>query len=476
MQTTNKDYNLIIFTLWRRYLRMFSNLNIGRIKSRLKLTQGLICSQMSQLEALHGICGKTYKEQAVWFLNCFWDEFSGEAERLWQYVLKNEELDLESHSEGSGLDEMKAHVFLEKFDQTLTVRDMRDKLRSTGAIGQTERPKTVPLTHYLLYKYNVDWKTLTDVTRQGDNKEEMAKAERLLAEVQAAFQESEAKAAAARKALVEAQNAEAAATQRENEAKQREAEAVQSENAAKAREAEAVQSEADAKAAEERAVNAENAAKQREAEAVASEEAAKQRESEAKASEEQAKQRETAAKASAAEAAQKEAAAQNDAQTAQVAANAAKEAQSELEAALAELKAQEDAFNAKKNQLEATGNDESIGIVSRNKAKAELAQLLAEDPLPLRRAKITVEAAIRKAEKATQVAAETASAAASSAAESSKARGLADQDSNAASQARKQAEQAAADASRAREAASQARENASKAREAASSKRKCNSN
>ncbi len=37
--------------------------------------------------------------------------------------------------------------------------------------------------------------------------------------------------------------------------------------------------------------------------------------------------------------------------------------------------------------------------MSRNKAKAELAQHLAEDPLPLRRAKITTEAAHKKADK-----------------------------------------------------------------------------
>ena len=40
------------------------------------------------------------------------------------------------------------------------------------------------------------------------------------------------------------------------------------------------------------------------------------------------------------------------------------------------------------------------GVVQQNKAKNELAQHLAEDPLPLRKAKITLEAALKKAEKA----------------------------------------------------------------------------
>lgn len=68
---------------------------------------------MSDLDKLHAICGKTYKEQACWFLNCFWEEFAEkEAELFWQYVQKSAELDLQDHAQGAGLDEMKAHVFL----------------------------------------------------------------------------------------------------------------------------------------------------------------------------------------------------------------------------------------------------------------------------------------------------------------------------------------------------------------------------
>jgi len=77
--------------------------------------------------------------------------------------------------------------------------------------------------------------------------------------------------------------------------------------------------------------------------------------------------------------------------------NAARSAKIELEQALSELKAQEDAYHNKKAELER--KSEEGGVVSRNKAKAELAQLLAEDPLPLRRAKITTEAAVKKSRK-----------------------------------------------------------------------------
>merc|ERR1711943_156534 len=312
--------------------------------------------KMSNLDKLHDLCKKTYKEQAVWFLNCFWEDFAEkEAELLWQYVLKNAELDLENHEEGCGLDEMKAHVFLEKFDETLTVREMRAKLRSTGAIGETERPKNVPLTHYLLYKYNADWNKRVDETRQGDNAEEIEKAEAMLAEVTAAFKESEARAADARNAL----NA-----------------AVSAENSAKSREDEAVA---------------------RGNEAVASENAAVARENEAKASEAEAKTREASAKQSHAESQEKAAVAKKDAAASVEREQEAKAAQDELEAALAEVKAQEDAYNSKTEELKK--KSETGGVVSRNKAANELAQHLAEDPLPLRKAKITLEAARKRAEK-----------------------------------------------------------------------------
>ena len=70
----------------------------------------------------------------------------------------------------------------------------------------------------------------------------------------------------------------------------------------------------------------------------------------------------------------------------------------ELEAARADVKSQEDAYNSKTEQLKTAS--ESGGVVSRNKAKVQLDAHLAEDPLPLRKAKLTLEAAQKKADKA----------------------------------------------------------------------------
>jgi len=53
----------------------------------------------------------------------------------------------------------------------------------------------------------------------------------------------------------------------------------------------------------------------------------------------------------------------------------------------------------KKKNLESKANDQTVTVVVRSKAANELAQLKNEDPLPLRKAKITQEAALRKVEK-----------------------------------------------------------------------------
>jgi len=248
-------------------------------------------------EMLKSLCSKPYKGQAIWFLNAFWHKIESEAENLWKYTAKIASLDLQKGVEGCEVDEMNMHRFLEFFKETQTVKEMRDSLRSTGAITGNN-PKNFPITHYYIYKYKVDWHVLVNAS-QGDNQKEVEEAQNKLNQVQKALKESE---------------------ERAKEAKAREVDS-------KAREAEA------------------------------------------------------------------------------------KAAQQELEAALKELKAQEDEFNNKTNTLKAKSEDESASVVARNKAKNELSQHLASDPLPLRKAKITQEAAVKKADKATAAASEALKAA-----------------------------------------------------------------
>ena len=132
---------------------------------------------------------------------------------------------MQKHGDGSGLDEAVAHRFLEVLHETLTVMAMRERLRKTGALSPSERPKLVPLTHYLLFKHEgVDWKVL--VNTKGDNSAEIAEAQRLLDavrlqakifdcidgisfKVSAAFAEAERQAEIARRAEAYAREQEA---------------------------------------------------------------------------------------------------------------------------------------------------------------------------------------------------------------------------------------------------------------------------
>jgi len=169
------------------------------------------------------------------------------------------------------LDELNAHRFLEQFHETMTVQEMRTKMRSTGALEANERPKVTALIHIAIVKFNLDWHLLVNAS-QGSNPAELKKAQQQLETVRIAFE--------------------------------------------KCREAEAP----------------------------------------------------------------------------------FKAAQEEVESALREVKTQEETYQGKMD--DARKRSEEGGAVSRGKASAELSQLLAEDPLPLRKAKITLEAAQKRAEKA----------------------------------------------------------------------------
>jgi len=76
-----------------------------------------------------------------------------------------------------------------------------------------------------------------------------------------------------------------------------------------------------------------------------------------------------------------------------------KQAEAELKAAVEDLYKQEQDYQNLVKSLEAKARDENEKLVARRTAEAKLAQVKQEDPLPLRKAKITQEAALRKVEK-----------------------------------------------------------------------------
>jgi len=278
-----------------------------------------------QQAAWSDIVTKKYSDQAIWFLNGFWEECESHAEEVWKWVELFAELDQDKKGDGCELDEFWSHKFLESLGETMTVIEMREKFRTIDV----DFNKRMSLTEFLAYRFKKSIQAVIDAP-QGDNKEEIEAAQAAVEAAQKAVDdmverlgEATRTAEAAEAAAAEAKRTADAATAAEEAATQKEAESN-----AKAAEAQAASDAAEAAAAPYRAAVAEN------------------------------------------------------------------------EKALEELHAQEKAYQDKKAALEKTKNDMSIGVVKRNKAANELDQLLGEDPLPLRKAKINQEATVRKMEKA----------------------------------------------------------------------------
>eukprot|EP01122_Echinamoeba_exundans_P013665 TRINITY_DN5_c0_g2_i1.p1 TRINITY_DN5_c0_g2~~TRINITY_DN5_c0_g2_i1.p1 ORF type:complete len:381 (+),score=174.43 TRINITY_DN5_c0_g2_i1:49-1191(+) len=329
---------------------------------------------MSLGDKFREFTSKTYKEQGVAFLNAYWSEVQKDAEEVWRWVHMFVELDVQKKAEGSDLDEFNAHRFLEKVQETKTVKELREQLKAIDL----DFNKRMAMLEYCLFRYK---KSVSDFVGrpQGDNSKEIEQASAMLEAVQKALDESLRAAAEAKQAADDSKAAAAAAK-------------------------------------------------------VAADEAAKSA---------------AAAAARAAEAAER---------AAEAAARAAeaKAAEDEQRAALADVQSQEDARNKKTEELKAKGEDQNLGVVARNKAKNELAQHLAEDPLPLRKAKITLEAATKKAAKATAVAEEAKAKADDAKAQADAAKAQADADKAEADARQQAAEEAAAEAERAAEAAEEA--------------------
>jgi len=71
---------------------------------------------------------RVFSRQAVFFLNAFWPEYKDQAETIYEYCQYFVELAPEK-SRGCRLDEFSAHKFLENVGQTMTVLELRNKLR-----------------------------------------------------------------------------------------------------------------------------------------------------------------------------------------------------------------------------------------------------------------------------------------------------------------------------------------------------------
>lgn len=91
-----------------------------------------------------------YAEQAKWFLNGFWNEGAeAEVENVWKCTQKFIELDEAKKGEGNELDEFWSHKFLESLGETLTVIQLRERLRKIDMDANGK----MALMEYLLFKY-----------------------------------------------------------------------------------------------------------------------------------------------------------------------------------------------------------------------------------------------------------------------------------------------------------------------------------
>lgn len=366
---------------------------------------------------------KTYKEQAIWFLNAFWKtgvafgENLQEAETVWMVLHEYIKLDPRG-AHGNELNEFNAHRLLEKVDKALTVVEMREVLREIDI----DFNKSMSLTEFLVYKYRMDWKELVHAPQGGVDEEKLALAQQKVDEANEDIQISETRAQ-------EAKISEKECVHLEMQAKQEEKDALDAENEAIEAEKTAVQSEQEAKAAQESAV----------------------------ATEAEAFREETLAK----EAEQKAIKCEEEQQAVEI----------QVKEALSHLEKEEASFKMTLDKLEKASVDETKGIVSRNKAKAELAQIKSADPMPLQRAKISQEAVVRKQNRATKSAAAAKIASQTARTHSEESRKLAvssrenaDQASCHATSRRRNAEEQSNIAKKAREQASNSREQAEKGR------------
>ena len=342
---------------------------------------------MSTIEAnlqplFHTLTSKSFISQAKWFMNGFWDDISSNPEFFWKCVHLCHTIS-KNKLKGTELDEFEAHRFLEQLGETLSVAEMREKLR----IIDVDFNKHMALIEYFIFKYNKTVKEVVYAPQGGQ--EEIKKAQSLVELSQASFDEVNRQLENQKAALAEQKSAEEEALSALESAQAKESSARIYADVANAKAIEARENETDA------------LSRKSEAEAAAA--------------------------------------------VSKQAQDASTSAADEQRQALNDLKILEDSFAAKVAELES--KSESGPIVQRGRAKAELEQLKSGDSLPLRRAKINQEAAVRRFGKAQQRATEEAE-------KSEKASSIAKAAATLASESRLQSEEASKQATQSAHASS----------------------
>jgi len=296
---------------------------------------------------------KSHTDQAIWWLNGFWGDGAADyAETIWEYA--NIFIELQTGQkvlygskkftleEKCDLDELQAHKFLEKLGETLTVKELRAKLKKLD-IDSNNR---LALSEYLLSKYNQTPQALVDSPQGGVPPEIMAEAQAKVDAASESLNTATESADAAKAALDESRRAGAEAAKclaASEKAAQEAKDALEKSNLAAAEAAETLK-QSNLKAAEAK-----------------------------KALEDQ-----------------------------EVALADAEALRAEVQCGAEALEAEEKAYNDKIIKLENKLNDKNLSTVKRGSFVQRLAMLKAEDPLPLSKAKITQNAVLKKQKKLTK--------------------------------------------------------------------------
>jgi len=243
---------------------------------------------------------KTHTQQAIWWLNGFWGTLEKDKERIWDMVHIMIEIECGKQKrygklkweekEGSALNQFHSHRFLERMNETLTAKQLREKVKHLDV----DKNKMLALSEYLAGKYKKGIEEIVEAPQGGES---------------------------AVKALNKAKAAVSHATSALNKA---------------------VDEEATAKAALE---NTKKSLK------------------------------------------------------------ASNEAKDALNEAVAEVERQEKERSDKIKKLKEKVENKKLSTMKQNTAKAELAQIQDEDPLPMRKARLTQTSALKKSTKAAKVAA-----------------------------------------------------------------------
>eukprot|EP00040_Diaphanoeca_grandis_P022465 m.120700 g.120700 ORF g.120700 m.120700 type:complete len:704 (-) comp28825_c0_seq1:138-2249(-) len=266
--------------------------------------------------SLNQLCELPYKDQAVWYMNGFWEEIAAklsDAEDIWVFFHHFVRLDLmqtpPKGEDGNELDQLMAAKFLEESLETLTAVERKTAMKEIDIDNNGK----MALIEYLTYHFK---KGVTEVIESNQGKaSELEGANYVINQVLEMLPQIETKIASQKQALQDQLTA-----------------LVQT----------------------------------------------------------------RAAKVAVAEAYERQLQAEADLEQALIMLDASK---LELQKAVDALRAEEQAVADKIVELEAKALDMTLGAVARGMAANQLMSLRNEDPLPLRKAKITQEAALRRVER-----------------------------------------------------------------------------